>query len=141
MTTPESATRTVVVEREFPHPAEKLWRALTDSSVLAQWLLKNDFAPVAGHAFRFRRDPMPGWDGVIDCKVVAVDPYKMLSYTWVALGLESVVTFRLTATEAGTHLRVEQTGFRADQEAAFKGSYYGWRGYLGGLERVVAELK
>jgi uncharacterized protein YndB with AHSA1/START domain len=141
MTTPETATRSVVVEKEFPHPPEKVWRALTESSFIEQWLLKNDFQPVAGHSFTLRRDPMPQWNGVIDCRVLNVDPCRTLSYTWDALGLESVVTFTLTPTETGTHLRVEQSGFRPDQEAAYKGSKYGWKGFLGGLERLVAGLE
>lgn len=141
MTTPQAPTRSVIIERDFPHPPEKVWRALTESSLLEQWLLKNDFQPVAGHSFRLRRDPVPNWNGVIDCRVLAVDPCKTLSYTWNALGLESVVTFTLTPTPAGTHLRMEHSGFPLDQDAAFKGSRYGWTNFLGGLERLVASLE
>jgi uncharacterized protein YndB with AHSA1/START domain len=139
--TTDTSTRSVIMEREFPHPPEKLWRALTESSLMEQWLMKNDFQPVAGHAFHLRMDPMPHWDGVIDCQVVDVDHGKTISYTWDALGLESVVTFTLTPTDGGTHLRMEQSGFRADQEAAYKGASYGWQMFFGGLERVVGELE
>ena len=86
-------------------------------------------------------DPVPNWNGVIDCEVVAVEPCKTLSYTWGTLGLGSVVTFTLTPTDAGTHLRVEQSGFRPDQEADYKGAQYGWQKFIGGLERVVAGLE
>ena len=140
MTTPDTSARSVIVEKEFPHPPEKVWRALTESPLMEQWLMKNDFQPAAGHAFRLRMEPMPHWDGVIDCRVLAVEPYRRLSYTWGALGLESVVTFTLTPTAAGTHLRMEQAGFGADQEAAYKGAAYGWKGFLGKLEGVVAEI-
>jgi len=54
--------------------------------------------------------------------------------------LESVVTFTLTPTEGGTHLRMEHTGFKSDQDAAYKGATYGWRNFLGNLERVVGEV-
>ncbi len=139
MTTPD--TRSVIVEKEFPHPPQKVWRALTESSLIEQWLMKNDFQPVAGHSFNLRMDPVPNWNGVIDCQVLAVEPCKTLSYTWGTLGLESVVTFTLTPTDTGTNVRVEQSGFRPDQEAAYKGATYGWRNFIGGLERILAGLE
>jgi uncharacterized protein YndB with AHSA1/START domain len=83
---------------------------------------------------------MPNWNGVIDCQVVAVEPCKTLSYTWGALGLGTVVTFTLTATDAGTHVRMEQSGFHADQEANYRGAKYGWQNFLSNLERVVGGL-
>jgi uncharacterized protein YndB with AHSA1/START domain len=141
MTTSDVTTRSVVVEKVFPHPPEKVWRALTESSLMEQWLMKNDFEPVVGHAFSLRMAPVQNWDGVIECQVVSLEPGKSLSYTWSTMGHESVVTFQLTPTEAGTHVRVEQAGFRPDQEAAFKGAQYGWKNFLGGLERVVAGLE
>ncbi|MFJ5369247.1 SRPBCC domain-containing protein, partial [Bosea sp. CER48] len=45
--------RSVVVEREFSHPPEKLWRALTQPHLIAEWLMKNDFKPIVGHRFDF----------------------------------------------------------------------------------------
>jgi uncharacterized protein YndB with AHSA1/START domain len=140
MTSHDATTRSVIVEKEFPYPPQKVWRALTEGPLLDQWLLKNDFQPVTGHAFRLRAEPMPHWDGVIECRVMAVDPFKTLAYTWGSLGLESVVTFTLTPTGTGTHLRMEQAGFRSDQEASYKGAKYGWQRFLGSLERLVADL-
>lgn len=141
MTTPESSTRSVIVEREFPHPPEKVWRALTESDLIEQWMMKNDFQPVAGHSFTLRRDPVPNWNGVIECRVIAVEPCRTLAYAWGALGLDSVVTWTLTPTDGGTHLRVEHSGFRPDQEANYKGARYGWMNMVGNLERVVAALE
>ena len=134
-------TRTLVIERVFPHPPEKLWRALTESPLLAQWLLNNDFEPVVGRKFQFRSDPVPNWNGVIDCEVLAVEPLKQLSYSWGTLGLGSVVLFTLTPAEGGTHLRMEHSGFRADQEQAYKGANYGWQRFFGNLERVLGGLE
>lgn len=134
-------TRTVVIERDFPHSPEKLWRALTESSLVAQWLLNNDFAPTVGHKFQFRSEPVPNWNGLIDCEVLVVEPLKRLSYSWGTLGLESVVLFTLTPAEGGTHLRMEQSGFRPEHEAAYKGATYGWQRFLGGLEKVLAGLE
>jgi uncharacterized protein YndB with AHSA1/START domain len=134
---PTESTRSVVIEKVFPHSPEKLWRALTESSLIAQWLMNNDFEPVAGRKFQFRADPVPNWNGVVDCEVLVVDPLKQLSYTWGSLGLDSVVLFTLTPTEGGTHVRMEQSGFRPDQEQAYKGANYGWQRFLGNLERVL----
>jgi len=133
-------TRSVVIEREFGHPPEKIWRALTQPHLLEAWLMKNDFAPVVGHRFNLSGD----WGGVLDCEVLEVEPNQTLAYTWdfahddPAFDLKSVVTFTLTPTSAGTHLRMEQEGFRPDQKQAFGGAKAGWQQFLGKLEEVLA---
>ena len=141
MTKDTAASRSLVLEQEMPHPLEKVWRALTQGPLIAEWLLKNDFQPVVGHKFSFRAEPMPNWNGVIDCEVLVVEPNKKLSYSWSSLGLESVVVWTLVATEGGTLVRMEQSGFGPDQEAAYKGANYGWQKFIAGLERVVAGLQ
>ena len=138
MTEPE--TRTVVVEREIAGPPEKIWRALTQPHLIEEWLMKGDFKPVVGHRFDFRRDPKPDVSVVVDCQVLEVEPTKTLSYTWNAYGLESIVTFTLTPTSTGTHLRMEQSGFRPDQQAAFKGSRASWPHFLTTLEQVIKRM-
>ncbi len=140
MSNPAESTRTLVLERVFPHPPEKLWRALTENPLLAQWLMKNDFEPVVGQKFHFQFEPMPNWDGVIDCEVLIVDPLKRLSYSWSSLGLDSVVLWTLTPVEGGTHVRIEHSGFRPDQQAAYQGANYGWQKFLGALERLLGGL-
>jgi len=140
MNTPAAETRAVVVEREFPFPPERLWRALTQPHLIEAWLMKNDFAPVVGHRFNLRGE----WGGVLDCEVLAIEPNRTLSYSWdfthedTAYDLRSVVTFTLTPTGAGTHLRMEQAGFRTDQKQAFGGAMHGWQGFFGKLEQVLA---
>src|SRR5580658_2643578 len=124
--TDTATTRSVVIEREMPHPPEKVWRALTQGSLIEQWLMTNDFQPEVGHRFSFRATPVPGWNGVIECEVKVVEPHSRLSYSWGTMGMESVVAWTLTPTEVGTNLRMEQSGFRPDQEANFKGANYGW---------------
>jgi uncharacterized protein YndB with AHSA1/START domain len=136
-----TTTRSLVIEREMPHPPEKIWRALTEGPLIKEWLMDNDFQPVVGHSFQFRSTPVPNWNGLIDSKVLVVEPNKKLSYSWGSLGLESAVTWTLTPTDAGTHVRMEQTGFGADQDAAYKGANYGWQKFIGGLDRVVAGLE
>lgn len=137
MSTSGEETKTVVVERVFPHAPEKVWRALTEGPLLAQWLMNNDFAPEVGRGFQFRAQPAPGWDGVIDGRVLVVEPQKQLSYTWSSMGLESVVLWTLTPAEGGTHVRMEHSGFPANMEHAYKGATYGWRNFIGRLEQVL----
>lgn len=141
MSNPATETRTLAIEKTFPHPPEKLWRALTESPLIAQWLLNNDFQPSVGHKFQFRSEPVQGWNGIIDCKVLAVDPPKQLSYTWGSMGLETVVLFTLTPTGGGTQLRMEQSGFSPEADYAYKGATYGWQSFLAKLQNVVAELQ
>lgn len=133
-------TRSVVVERDIAHPPEKLWRALTQPHLIAEWLMQNDFAPVVGHRFNLRGE----WGGVLDCEVLAVEAGRSLSYTWnfanddPAFALQSVVTFTLTPTDAGTHLRMEQKGFRPSQKQAYGGAHAGWKSFFDKLEQVLA---
>jgi len=132
--------RSVVVEREIPHPPEKVWRALTQPQLIEEWLMKNDFKPAVGHRFNLRGD----WGGVLDCEVLAVEPNKTLSYTWnfahdeAAFNLKSVVTFTLTPTRTGTHRRMEQSGFRPDQKQAYGGAV--WVGLLALLPLALLML-
>jgi len=135
-----ATTRSVVIERELSHPPEKIWRALTQGPLIKEWLMDNDFQPVVGHKFNFRSTPMPQWNGIIDCEVRVVEPNRKLSYSWGVLGLETIVVWTLTSTGGGTLLRMEQSGFRSDQDANYRGATYGWQKFIGNLERVVAEL-
>ena len=132
--------RSVVVERDIPFPAEKIWRALTQPHLIEEWLMKNDFRPVVDHRFNLRKNPKPDVSIVVDCQVLAVEPHKTLSYTWAAFGFESVVTWTLTPTRTGTLLRMEQSGFRSDQKQAYHGAKAGWPQFLGRLEEVLARI-
>jgi uncharacterized protein YndB with AHSA1/START domain len=93
-----------------------------------------------GHRFNFRVPPVPKWNGVIDCEVLVVEPNSRLSYSWGSLGLATVVTWTLTPTKGGTHVRMEQSGFPSEEGANYKGASYGWQKFIGNLERVVGGL-
>ena len=138
--TTTAPTRSLVIEREMPHPAEKIWRALTQGPLIEEWLMKNDFEPQVGHRFKFRSTPVPNWDGLINAEVLVVEPHTRLSYSWATMGSTSVVTWTLTPTQSGTHLRMEQTGFRSEQDAAYKGASWGWTKFIGNMEQVVGRL-
>lgn len=133
MTDTATETRSVVIEREFAHPPEKIWRALTQPHLIEEWLMKNAFQPRVGHRFDLSAD----W-GSIDCRVLEVEPNTTLSYTWISSGLDSVVTWTLTPTGTGTRLRMEQEGFQPDQLQAYHGAKAGWPRFLAKLEEVLA---
>jgi uncharacterized protein YndB with AHSA1/START domain len=139
------SSRTLVIEREFMHPPQKLWRALTESPLLAQWMMNNDFEPVAGHRFQFRAEPMPNWNGIVDCEVLVVEPFRSLSYNWGVgggdSGLQWVVLLTLTPTKGGTLLRMEQSGFGPEQKAAYHGANYGWQKFFGNLEQLIGKIE
>src|SRR5690348_14386595 len=135
MNATSAETRSVIVEREIPHPAEKIWRALTQPHLIEEWLMKNNFKPVVNHRFNLSAD----WGGVA-CKVQTVEPNRTLSYTWDTKDLESIVTWTLVPTETGTRLRMEQTGFRPDQEPYYRGATVGWPRFVAALEEVLARM-
>jgi len=133
--------RSVVIEREFPHPPSKLWRALTQPHLIEEWLMKPDAAPdEVGRKFHLTGD----WGGVLDCEVLTLEPERSLAYRWdydnrdPAFALKSVVTFTLTPTDAGVHLRMEQAGFRPDQKQASGGARFGWAKFLDTLDGLLA---
>ncbi len=104
----------------FPHPPEIVWDYLTDPALLSQWLMPNDFRPVAGYKFQFRAKAQTrlGFDGNIYCEVLEVIPLKKLSYAWRGgpgsgkVSLDSIVVWTLTKKENGTELLLEHEGFQ-----------------------------
>lgn len=133
MTDTRNEQRRILLERDLPHPAEKVWRALTQPHLLEEWLMKTDFRADAGAAFSFSAE----W-GAVRGEVLEAEPLRSLSYTWGDGHLDSVVTWTLTETETGTLLRLEQTGFPADQPRYFMGAMAGWPRFLDKLEQVLA---
>jgi len=127
--------RTLVVEREFAHPPDRIWRALTQSDLLAEWIMPNDFRAEVGERFEMAAE----W-GKVEGEVLAIDPQRSLSYRWNGPGLESVVNWTLDETPAGTRLRMEQTGFRPDQKMAYHGARTGWPRFLNALERLLERM-
>jgi len=140
--TARSQTETVSFELELNHGPQKVWRALTDPVLLADWLLPaiglDELAP--GTSFRFQAQPMPGWDGVVNCRVLEVEEHRMLRYAWLVGDMDTIVTFRLEPSDTGTRLSLEQTGFKDHQKQNFGGARYGWRMMSGKLVEVLATL-
>jgi uncharacterized protein YndB with AHSA1/START domain len=140
-TTAKSQTDTLAFDVDLRHAPAKVWRALTDPTLLAEWLLPAvGFKLEPGAAFTFNAPPLPGWDGVVNCQVVDIDPHRKLTYRWVVGDLDTVLTFTLTPTASGTRLLIVQSGFRPAQKKNWGGARYGWK-LMGGklvdlLERI-----
>jgi uncharacterized protein YndB with AHSA1/START domain len=140
-----AASRSLVVERVLPYAPAKVWRVLTDRALIERWLMRNDFDLRVGHRFNFRAQPMYGWNGGTDCTVLEVVPNERLVYSWNASGeqaqngLKTVVTWTLTPLENGTMVRMEQAGFRAEDEGGYHAMGGGWPGMLEKMEEIAGQ--
>ena len=113
---------------DLAHPPAKVWRTLTDPALLAEWLLPvTGFSLTPGAAFTFRTDPQPGWDGIVHCRLLESAPPTTLRYAWVVADMDTVVTFTLSPSPAGTRLTLVQSGFTVAQKRNFGGARYGWK--------------
>ena len=142
-TTPRSQTDAISFEFDLRHPPAKVWRALTDPALLAEWLLPVvDLKLEPGAAFTFTAQPQPGWDGTVNCRFREIEAQRKLSYTWVVgdMELDTVVTFTLTPTASGTRLSLVQSGFKPDQKRNFGGARYGWKMMGGKLVDLLARV-
>jgi uncharacterized protein YndB with AHSA1/START domain len=142
-TTARSQGEVVAFELDLRHAPEKVWRALTEPELLAEWLLPAmDLRLEPGSAFTLQAPPFPGWDGTVHCRFVEIEPQRVLSYTWVVgdMELDTVVTFTLTPTESGTRLSLVQSGFKPEQRKNFGGARYGWKLMGGKLVDLLASM-
>jgi uncharacterized protein YndB with AHSA1/START domain len=76
-------TLSVVVEREVPFPPEEIWRALAQPHLIEGAADDERLQACRGSRFSLRAD----W-GTVDCQVLAVEPNKPLSYSWVPMILK-----------------------------------------------------
>jgi uncharacterized protein YndB with AHSA1/START domain len=137
--TAQAQSEAISFEVDLPHTPEKVWRALTDPVLLAEWLLPViDFKLEPGAAFTLKTQPYPGWDGTVNCRFVEIEAYRKLRYTWTVPFLDTVVTFTLTPTASGTRLSIVQSGFKPDQKQEFGGARYGWKMMGGKLVELLA---
>jgi uncharacterized protein YndB with AHSA1/START domain len=141
-TTARSQSAALSFEFELQHPPEKVWRALTDPELLAEWLLPViDLKLEPGAAFTFKTQPYPGWDGTVNCRVLEIEALRKLSYKWVVGDmLDTVVTFTITPTAAGTRLSLVQSGFKPDQRQNWGGARYGWKMMGGKLVDLLTRV-
>jgi uncharacterized protein YndB with AHSA1/START domain len=139
--TAPAQTESLSFEFDLPHSPEKVWRALTEPALLAEWLLPVlDLKLEPGAAFTLKTQPYPGWDGTVNCRFVEIEANRKLTYTWSVPFLDTVVAFTLTPTASGTRLSLVQSGFKADQKQEFGGARYGWRMMGGKLVDLLARI-
>ena len=137
--TAQAQTESIAFDFELHHSPEKVWRALTDPVLLAEWLL-----PVIGlelepgATFTFRAQPQPEWDGTVHCRMLEVDARRRLSYAWIVGDIDTVVTFTLTPSATGTRLSIVQSGFKPKQQRNVAGARYGWKMMGGKLVALLA---
>jgi uncharacterized protein YndB with AHSA1/START domain len=142
---PKIESQSLSVEVELPHPPAKVWRALTEPQLLEAWLMASDLQPAVGRRFTFKQEPMPGWDGIVSCEVLELEPHRRLRYSWKSgsgpSGLDTVVTWTLTPTPAGgTRLVLEHAGFLPTNTFSRDGAKQGWQHMLGeALPEVLAK--
>jgi uncharacterized protein YndB with AHSA1/START domain len=139
--TARSQTDSLSFEFDLHHSPEKVWRALTDPVLLAEWLLPViDLELEPGAAFTFKSQPQPGWDGIVNCRFLEIEAHRKLSWRWVVGDIDTVVTFTLTPTPSGTQLSLVQSGFRPDQKQNLGGARYGWKMMGGKLVDLLARI-
>jgi uncharacterized protein YndB with AHSA1/START domain len=139
--TAQSQTESISFEFDLHHLPEKVWRALTDPVLLAEWLLPVvELKLEPGAAFTLKTRPQPGWDGIVNCRILEIEAHRKLSYTWAVGDMDTVVTFALTPTASGTRLSLVQSGFKPDQKQNFNGARYGWKMMGGKLVDLLARI-
>ena len=140
-TTAPSQSDTVSLEFDFKHPPAKVWRALTDPALLAQWLFPvTGFKLDRGAPFKINAPPQPGWDGIVNCRVIDADEPRMLSYNWVVGDIDTVVTFTLEPTAKGTRMTLVQSGFKEHQKKNWGGARYGLKMMGGKLVELLEKI-
>ncbi len=139
--------RDLEFEKVYPHPIERVWRAITEPAAIAAWLMENDFKPEVGHRFEFHTKPRPGFDGTVHCEVLEVAEPHRLVYSWRGGHLDTTVRITLESVPEGTRLRLEHRGFRGPAGIATSLALSsGWkrkvlgRSLPGVLDRLAAGL-
>jgi uncharacterized protein YndB with AHSA1/START domain len=140
--TARSQTESISFEFDLPHSPEKVWRALTEPALLAEWLLPVfDLKLERGAAFTFKTQPVAGWDGIVQCRVAELETHRKLSYDWDVGDMDTVVTFTLTPTASGTRLNLVHSGFKPEQKKNFGGARYGWKMMGGKLVDLLGRIQ
>ncbi|MEU5124598.1 SRPBCC family protein [Streptomyces mobaraensis] len=140
------------VDEFLPHPPDKVWRALTEPELLAQWMMPGDFRLVVGHRYTMTAMAMPGtgFSGTIRAEVLAFEPERMLRVGWrdadpdSRSGADWTITWTLEGEGRGTRLFLVHEGFDPDNAFQMRARSImdgGWRsGVLRGLRAVLDRI-
>ena len=63
----------------------------------------------------------------MNCRMLEIDQFKKVSWSWIVGDIDTVVTFTLTPTDSGTQLTLVQSGFKPHQKRNVGGARYGWK--------------
>ena len=123
MTDTTADSRAVEIDQFYPHPPQRVWRALTTPELMARWLMEpTGFAPVIGTRFSFRTQPMPAvnFSGEIACKVIEVVDGERLTISWTDAHTRQpagwLVSWTLHAEGNGTRVILRHSGFDHDDD-------------------------
>ncbi len=134
--------RDIHLERHYPHPPERVWRAITDPALIKRWMqMDNDFKAEVGHRFELH-DVSGNWDGVLMCEVITVEAPQRLSYSFIGgvMNSETIVTITLEATADGTRLQLAHTGFSGLKDIGISFIIgMGWRRMFKNIQDVLAD--
>ncbi len=140
------------VDQFLPHPPAKVWRALTEPELIAQWLMPGDFRLEVGHRYTMAARPIPatGFSGTVQAEVLAYETGTSLRIGWQdadpaeGAQVDWAITWTLYPEGTGTRLFLVHEGFEPDhplQQRARGIMDGGWRtnvlpGLAGVLERM-----
>ncbi|WP_433662396.1 SRPBCC family protein [Nocardia sp. CA-128927] len=107
------------IVRDYPYPPIQVWRAVTDPELVPLWTATGrggrpvGFRPQPGTTFQFIGKPTPGWNGIVDCEVLDIDPPHLFRYTWTSGegGQLTTVTYRLQPHADGTRFTYDHIGY------------------------------
>jgi len=105
--------QSIKLEVRYNYPVMEVWQAITDKNAVSEWLMPCNIEPVVGYEFQFKTKPYPGFNGIVDCKVLAVEEGHFLSYSWSGGTVQNTtVSFKLKPDgDNGTLLQFEHSGF------------------------------
>jgi uncharacterized protein YndB with AHSA1/START domain len=124
---------TIRLRRTYDAPIELVWELVATGDGLSSWLMPNDFEPVVGYRFTFTDRPRrPFYDGIVGCEVLALEPPRLVRFSWTGGPVDTVVTFELLALDANrTTLELTHTGFAGLRSRAVRAILdLGWRDLL-----------
>jgi uncharacterized protein YndB with AHSA1/START domain len=103
----------IKIETFIEAPSSEVWQAITDKTMISQWLMETDIEPLVGFRGYFKMNPMPGFNGRIETTVLQVETNKLFIYTWQGGWMKkpTTVKFSLLEKENGTLLTLEHWGF------------------------------
>ncbi len=160
--------RTIRMKQNFSFDREQVWLALTDSNLLGQWFMKNDFRPEINFEFTFRMVPQKGWDGITHCKIIEIAPLQKLVYTYkgsatgektlscagihsetadkaakgIFTELDTILSFTLTPICGGTNLFMEHSGFQGFKLVLISFVFgMGWKKQMKKLGTLLEKLE